>query len=107
MSVVTNLILFISSLENEEARISEVNKFTYNGRQMNLVSVDYNKDMSTGYSWYGGTKFLEATIYIGAFNQLDIEKFRDYLRTLDWEASDLVQLIVKDDNDMKFKILEL
>jgi hypothetical protein len=46
---------------------------------MNLVSADYNKDMSRGYSWYGGTKFLEAIIYLGAFNHLDIEDFGSYL----------------------------
>lgn len=95
MSRVTNLILTFSTGEDETKCIVAVNNYEYRGLKMNLVSVDFNKDMENGTTWYGGTKFMEASIYMGAFNYLDIDDFIKYLRTIAWENRNLVQLIVK------------
>jgi len=107
MSRVTNLILTFSVGEDEFKCIQAINNYRYRNLKMNLVSVDFNKDMEKGITWYGGTKFMEARIYMGAFNYLEIDDFRNYLRTLDWENRDLVQLIIKEQDDDKFKIIEL
>jgi hypothetical protein len=44
MSVVTNLILTFSSSEYENEIMKKVNSYKYRDIQMNLASIDYNKD---------------------------------------------------------------
>jgi hypothetical protein len=107
MSVVTNLILSFSSLEQVETRMKDINCFPYNGGQLNLVSIDYNKDKEKSTVWYGGNKFFEGNIFIGAYNHFNTDEFVAYLKQINWEAPELVQLIVKEDWDEKFRIIEL
>jgi hypothetical protein len=106
MSVVTNLILTFSSLENEDIVVEKVNSFHYRDRQLDLVSADYNKSFDSG-AWYGGDKFLEARVYIGAFNHFDIDRFIIHLKQIKWASPENVQIMVKGQDDEKFKILEL
>jgi hypothetical protein len=107
MSVVTNLILSFSSLEQVQERIEDVNSFPYDGRQINLVSIDYNKDMEKGFSWYGGNKFFEGNIFIGVYNHFNTAEFLTHLKQINWEAADLVQLIVKEEWDDRFRIVSI
>jgi hypothetical protein len=106
MSVVTNLILIFPPGEDETERRNDVNSFRYSGKQMNLVSIDFDKK-EKGITWCGGTKFMEARIYMGAFNHLDLSAFLNHLRKIRWEDRDCVQLIVKEQDDDKFRIIEL
>ena len=107
MSVVTNLILTFATTENEAECIMAVNQYENDGLKINLVSADFDKNKETGQVWYGGTKFLEAPLYIGAFNHLDINQFINHLRTIHWEFPELVQIIAKGQEDDKFTIIEL
>jgi len=71
----------------------------------NIVSVN---DEKLPISWYGGTKNLECVILIGAYNYLDLEEFILFLKNaVKWEAIDLVQLFVKQQEDMRFKLIDL
>lgn len=107
MSVVTNLILAIASSDNEMDIINEVNSFVYRGINMNLVSADFNKNDGKRTVWYGGTKYLEAGIYIGAFNNFPLADFVEHLKNIKWECPESVQLIVKEQNEDKFKIINV
>lgn len=107
MSVVTNLILSFSSLEQKESRIKDVNSFTYNGQGLDLVSIDYNKDMENRTVWYGGNKFFEGNIFIGAYNHFKTDDFIAHLKQIHWEEPDLVQVLVKEEWDEKFRIIEI
>jgi hypothetical protein len=107
MSVVTNLVLSFSSGEEVEARIADINSFQYNGKLLNLVSIDYNKDREKGTVWYGGNKFFEGNLLIGAFNHFKTDDFIAHLKQINWESPELVQLIVKEDSDEKFRIIEI
>ena len=107
MSIVTNIILTISCSDDEIEKIQQVNSFVYRGLQMNLVSADYNKVMATGTSWYGGTKFLEAGIYIGAFNHFPLTEFVEHLKKINWENPESVQVIYKGQDDEKFIITDI
>ncbi|MEQ1733637.1 MAG: hypothetical protein ABL940_08190 [Bacteroidia bacterium] len=107
MSNVTNLILTISTLENEIEKMQQVNSFEYRGLQMNLISVDYNKNNAIGTRWYGGTKFLEAGIYIGAFNHFPLYEFIEHLKKIKWEYPKTVQIIYQEQNDEKFSIIDI
>lgn len=107
MSSVINLLLSFSTSEDEDARIVEVNNFRYRGIETNLISVDFDKNNDTRTAWYGGTKFLEACLYIGAFNHFDLDGFVQHLKQMPWEEPENVQVIVKDQWDEKFRIIEL
>lgn len=105
MSQVTNLILSFSVGEQEELMIKEVNSFLSFGKEINLVSMDFQKN--AGYRWYGGTKFLEANLYVGAFNYFDLEGFISHLKKIKWEEPKMVQLILKEEFDERFRIIDL
>lgn len=112
MSEVTNLILTFSNSEDEAQRIKEVNFYVSDGSSINLVSADYlrkvnSSELDNQKSWYGGTKFLERPLYIGALNHLDLEDFINYLKEIEWEEKEYVQIIVKQEQDEKFKIIEI
>lgn len=112
MSEVTNLILTFSNNEDEEQRIKEVNFYISDGSNINLISADYLRKTDilgrdNRKSWYGGTKFLDRPLYIGAINHLDLKDFISYLQEINWEEIEYVQLIVKQELDDKFKIIEL
>lgn len=102
MSRITNLIIAMSTLEDESRVIDEMK--TYKDGFF-IVSV---KDEKLPLDWYGGSKRLECNVLIGAYNYLDIESFILFLRNeVKWEAADLVQLFVKEQDDMKFKLINL
>ena len=112
MSEVTNLIFTFSNSENEELRIKDVNLYNYHGANLGLVSADYlrGKNMLGGdnrKTWYGGNKFLEAPVYIGAYNHFDLNDFIDYLKLIEWAEPENVQLIVKEEEDEFFRIIGL
>lgn len=105
MGHVTNLIIIFSTLESEDVVISKMSNYIVNGNNFNILSVD---DESMPQDWYGGTKRLECNVLIGAYNYLDLESFLTFLRTeINWEAPDLVQVFVKEQNDMKFRLIDL
>ena len=105
MSQVTNLFLSFSVGENEEVMIKEVNSFLSFGKKINLVSIDFQKNAK--YRWYGGTKFLEANLYVGAFNNFDLEGFINHLKKIKWDEPEIVQIILKEEFDERFKIIDL
>lgn len=105
MGRVTNLIMTFSNLEDVEQIIHEMRAFYKTEAGFYITSV---KDKSLPQPWYGGTKYLECNILIGAYNYLDLEAFLMFLRKeVNWEAPDLVQLFVKEQEDMTFRLIDL
>ena len=108
MSYVTNVILHTSLMEwggwSSHSLLPRVNAFFEESGGGGLVAVD-DPALPTG--WYGGNKFLEAQLYLGAFNYLILEEFIAHLRSLPWEAPESVQLIIKEENDDKFRVIDL
>jgi len=104
MSDVTNLILSISIDDDEQGKLKEVNTYFLARQTKPLISVD---DPSLPKAWYGGSKFLECALSVGAFNHLDLDAFLDHLRSLQWRWPDQVQVIAKEQEDLKFTIREL
>lgn len=105
MSEVTNLILTFSLGEMEKERIAEVNTFVNNDLAINLVSVD-DKKLPKG--WYGGTKYFEAAIYVGAFNYIKLDSFIDHLKKkVKWDEPQYVRLIIKEQEDFAFRMISI
>jgi hypothetical protein len=105
MSIVTNIILTCSSGENTSEISSQLAGFTYNlNIPFNIVCVD-DKKLPKG--WYGGTKYIEGEIFIGAYNHLNLDEFVAFMKTVQWESPQNVRLFVKEQNDLTFKPVEL
>jgi hypothetical protein len=87
LSVVTNTILHSSN--GSPAFLDKINMF-FEGRQKGFVSVS---DPRLPDGWYGGSKYLERNLAIGAFNHLDLDRLVQYLHDLAPDDENL-QLIV-------------
>jgi len=101
MSVVTNLLLYVTDPWKDAVRLAELDdffKFTY---RRALVSIH---DETLPSLWYGGNKAFEAELRVGALNHLDLEAFVEHLRGIDW-ASGVVQLILREQEDDHFRVV--
>jgi hypothetical protein len=107
MSVVTNVILHMGYLD--ETYLAQVNEFfdkeDRDGRK-GFVLVD---DPTLPRGWYGGTKMLECTLAIGAFNYLDLDDLVEHLRKIKWPryTQGNVQLMVKEQDHGRFRIIDV
>ena len=105
MSRVTNLIL--GAFESDESRpprwLVEVNSFFERDAQAGLGHMDERP----GAAAYGGSKFLERDVAIGAFNYLLLAEFLDHLRGVKWENPGDVQVIVCEQDDDRFRTIDV
>lgn len=104
MSWVTNVVLAISTSDASDGRIAEVNRYFDDKGGAPLVSV---ADPSLPKGWYGGTKYLEATLLIGAMNYFDLTGFYEHLRGIVWKYPEEVQLMVKEQEDFAFRLINV
>lgn len=105
MSVVTNVILTFAVGEKRENVLEQLKMFKYNGVDPFIIaSID---DVSLPRAWYGGSKFMECNICLGAYNHLDIDGLVTFLRGLQWDDPEAVQLIIREQFDSRFRIIDL
>ena len=104
MSVVTNVILSIGIRDALNKKITEINRFFEQSGGRGLVSMD---DPALPEGWYGGSKMLEAYLYVGAFNHLDLTGFYKHLQSLSWEQPESVQLIIREQEDFALRLINL
>jgi hypothetical protein len=109
MSNVTNLILSIGYFDAEGGKIQEVNRYFEEPeiealRCRGLVSIS---DSSLPAGWYGGSKYFEANLYLGAFNYLLLNEFVEHLRSVSWQSPEDVQVIVMEQEDERFRIINV
>jgi hypothetical protein len=104
MSDVTNLMITFGGGEDEAAVIAKLREYKHRGLSFDVVSVD---DDSLPKGWYGGSKYLECNILIGAYNHLHFKSLVEFMRTMSWDRPDNVQLIIKKQWDTKFRIIDL
>lgn len=106
MSWISNIILNLGcgGIRGEEL-IAQVNEFfeRYHETGTGLVLVD---DTQLPPKWYGKQR-LECCLAIGAFNHLDLDGLIRHLRTIEWPYPDDVQLIVKDQEDLRFHVIDI
>jgi hypothetical protein len=110
MSEVTNLVLSLGIFDAHGAekydehgtKMAEVNRFFE--PVQGLTDVDSS---SLPRGWYGGSKMLEANLYVGAFNHLDLCRFITHLRSIKWEMPEQVQLFVKEQEDERFRLINV
>jgi hypothetical protein len=92
-----NVILAFGCGEDWLARTGEIDKALdnsdHNGFYEPVGQSDYQ---------LGGEKNLEANLFVAAFNYMPLPKLVDAVRSANWNAPDLVQLFIKDDDDDRF-----
>ncbi|MCZ8285924.1 MAG: hypothetical protein O9353_10770 [Bacteroidia bacterium] len=84
--------------------INEINDFKFNGYNLNIVSID---DKKLPKKWYGGSKMMEAEILIGAYNGLPLNDLILFLKTINWQNPEDVQILYKSQEDFKFTLMDL
>lgn len=91
MSRVTNAILTLAAGDD---RVDQINKFFTGTGFLKVEKV-------------GGSKWLECTIAIGAFNHLDLAELIEHIRMIQFNFPESVQLIVQEQEDDKFRIIDM
>lgn len=105
MSVVTNLIL--STGLEQKFGPATINKFFGDARGFLLASGGPPESVDGNIEWYGGTKGMEAELYAGAFNHLCLDDLKLFLRELPRTKPELVQLIIKEQDDDLWRVESL
>jgi len=105
MSVVTNLILLFSKSEDCTIIEQQLAEFKYSNNIIFQIASIENDKLPKG--WYGGSKYMEANIYLGAFNHFNTNDFINHLKSIKWENPQDVQIIVKEENEFKFKLINI
>lgn len=100
MSVVTNLIIACSTRDSGG---TQINDYKPDDCLFFLVNAD---DPKLG-KWYGGGKCFECDLWMGAINHLDLDHLIRFLRKINWDTPESVQVIVKEEEDIKFRIIDL
>ena len=80
-------------------KMGQVNAFFTERDQPELESIDP--------VWEGRGKALECSVYVGAYNRLEVDDFVKHLRGIEWNAPEFVQLFVKDQEDMAFRVISI
>jgi hypothetical protein len=104
MSWVTDVVLFYG-LEEDEADedgvspcLAGINRWLREHDHQELVNVD--EHLSVG-------KPMQANVWGGAFNFLNIEKFLESVKAQTWQAPENVQIMVKDEEEARFTLYHL
>ena len=97
MSKVTDVIL--TTLADESAAIAALNTKVAEKHECPVFS-----DMS--YQNTAGDKHMQCSVYLGAFNYLDMAEFTALLRSLGWDAPEYVQLFAKEENEDTFQQID-
>lgn len=95
----TTLSSKLNSAGGFRGKLEQVNAFFTERGQPELESVDP--------VWEGRGKALECNLYVGAYNGLELDKFIEHLRGIEWRAPEHIQLFVKDQEDIEFHLIRL
>lgn len=95
MSEVTNVILKTAAGDDREG-----NPYALNA--LNLACCKGMAPFEEARFYVAGDKFLEVSIYLGAFNHLDLQALRMGIESASWDYPDAVQLFIQEDNEERF-----
>ena len=103
MSTVTNIILCANGIgvesgkpDDDETVISAVNPWLVDRRFSPL------KQLKDYHDAYVGTKVLESSVFVAAYNYFPVEEFVQHLKSIDWAELDCLQCFVQLQEDDKF-----
>jgi hypothetical protein len=97
MSEITNVIF--ATFLSEGERFTELQRILFPHGEPGLVSCT---DKRFDPPWYGGEKHLEVCIYLGAFQEFDVERAIAAIRQIRWRDPESVQLFICRGRDQRF-----
>lgn len=97
MSDITNVIVTTGGFEEEGFMEFQRLMFPHGGA--GLVSC---ADKRFDAPWYGGDKYLEVEIYLGAFREFDVDRAIAALRQTPWKDAEVVQLFISRGRRQRF-----
>ena len=102
MSRVTNVILYVPTLEEEEYEDGPIVPVVALNRL--LAAEDYKTAFERVDQYAGGGKVFEATIFMAAFNYAATYELLRLIRSQPWTYPDEVQVFVKEEDDDGFAL---
>lgn len=98
MSHVTDVILIkgIHLGDNYPPELMKLNCYL-------IIDLKYKKGLKAAL-FTGGNKEMQCDVYMGAFNNLDIDDFLEVFDSIEWEEPECVQLLVKGEHEDLFTI---
>lgn len=110
MSVVTNVILSFSSMEEylDDDKGNEIYPVmeTINEWLKKNNHIAFSTDISLK-DVIGGEKWFETPLFIAAFNYFDCGAFIEYLKSLVWKEPSCVQVFVQEQDEDIFTLYNL
>lgn len=112
MSHVDNVFFSISILEDSEPIPDGADRWTLIERcnawlRENAGGQQFGPELGYFDLAYGGSKFLESPVFVGAFNYMPEREFLAFASTLPWEYREQVQYIVRRQHTDLFEIVRL
>ncbi len=107
MSVVTNVLINTRLEGQDEPLLQTINAWLAqdrDGRGHGRNMVWSTDSRICDQSWYGGTTSMDADIWAGAVNLLDVPGFLVMLRLLPWANPEDVQIFIKEQDDTRFTL---
>lgn len=100
MGVVESCVLGLSILDDD--KLDLINEYFKDDKWGGFTSIDDDKIFSGKDKWYGGRKFMEHTVAVGAFVGFERREFMTYLSTLTFSNPEDLQLYVMEEEEYKF-----
>jgi len=101
MSWVSNAIVLFGYEKNIREKLETVNN--------KLEELDHRKqqfvESTDTHNWYGGSKFMEATVWAAAFNHIYLESVYEALLSVEWTSPEELKLLWKDEEDDGWKVI--
>lgn len=105
MSMVTNVILtFPNDASEDDSWMDKINAYfprTPTGESLGFVLLNNHN------AAYGGTKALEHSVAVGAFNYLELNNLIAHLNSLDWESRKDVRIMICEQENDAFRMIAL
>ena len=94
MSSVTNVLISYSGF-SDMRRMAEIHEWLVNECEYGPTRLDCLTE---------GGKAMEATVYGGGFNYLDVQSFLEFARSLSWDSPENVQIFIQKQHDDIFTV---
>ena len=105
MSHVTSIVLITATEDGAEAddehpNVDQLNSFFQNNGHAQGIQ------MSQVDSYAGGGKVMGCDVFMAGINHLNTDEFLEAFYSIQWEAPEYVQLMLKDEHDERFTTYE-
>ena len=105
MSWVTDVLLCL----NLEERLDDEGSFTASCKPLEEINSWLSENQlgtlaELSIHMETGGKAVQAFVYGGSFNHLDMEKFKGFVFSRHWQFPEAVQLLLNDEQDVCFKL---